>query len=258
MSLKKSFELIHAAYPTADMDFKGIQKANFSVNGADSISDLTDLTLDEDSQIIGIFVGQVHVSYAISGADTDVNVTVNRHTDFGDVDAVEPVFTLVRSKDGAADPVGDNFTEEDVVATSITIDPATNGDFVLHFDGYIVPSVPYDETETSETSLDFGDVVENTDSDPLSFELSMRDNRPGSGGPYWVAISGPKMKLSLDEEGDFDVDELQITPNEDGTPVTVWVRFSPDAVDDFDTTLTLAFAGLYKKTIALLGSGVAA
>ncbi len=255
-SLKQAYQLAAALYPTGYMDLEGRQPANFTVdNDTAPVTNLTDLTLDADGQIIGVFVGSVHVSTALNGAETTILVTVERSTDFGDVDAIVPVFEVLRSKDVAADPVGDNFTEENVVATNVDIDGSTDGTVILSFDGHIVPIVPYNTTETDEDTLDFGEVIEDTNSDPLPIEVSL-NNHNGVGTDPWVATSGPKMKLSLEEDGDFDTDTLEIEPNEDGSPVTIWVRFSPDSVATFDTVMTISMEGLYTKTINLLGSGV--
>lgn len=250
--LKEAYIAVAGKLPTAVQNLEGIQKSNFVVSSSGTESNLEDYTLDGDGNVIGLFVGRVNVSYGISGADTDINVVVNCHNDFGDNTSKDPVLELVRSKDVAADPIGDNFTVENVMATEVVIDGATNGDFSLHFDGYIIPVVPLGAITEGE-DIPFGDVVENeTSVIPTSVSASRLS------GNLVIAAAGA-FTVSLEEMGVYGP-SVEIAPDSDGNieETFVYVKFSPVAVTNYSEDLTFESAGSFTKTLALTGAGVSA
>lgn len=252
MTLKEAYSLVAPLYPTGAMDMKTIQTANFIIDGsAAPITNLTSRTLNGSGQIIGLFVGQVHISYALTGAQTTILSTVYKTISFGDVTAIVPSFEIVRSKAALDIPIGDNFTEENVIATNLTIDPSTDGTLIYHFDGYIIPTVPYNATDNSVSSIDFGSRA-NGSSTTLTFTLKYRDQ--DHKGPGWVLTLPSRYTASLSSGSGF-TSTLTVPADNENDLQTIYVKFNPNAVAAFNGSMTIVSEGFYTKTISLTGSG---
>lgn len=255
-SLKEAFQSISPLYLSGRLDFKGRQAVNFTVDGSGApVTNLTDLTLDGGGHIIGVFAGKIYVSTSISGANTTVLATVYCHDKFEDTTSKLPIFIVTQSKLGGDPPVGQNYTQEKVVATTVVINGSTNGSLVLHFDGYIIPVVPFDTISTSPSPFAFGNVANGaTKTLPLTLKSYTKGHAPGDNGPRWILTLPTRYTASLTSGGSYS-SPLTATSS-DGTDLVVYVKFSPNAVAAFNGNIAITSVGTYAITAAVTGAGV--
>lgn len=251
-NLRESFKLIEAELPTANHIAKDLERVNFIVTPS-TISNLTSRTLDGSGRIIGLFCGNISYSLRLEGADTLVKVDILRHDNFGDTASFKTINYLTIEKDGADPAISDNGLLEEKVVTAILNDAGTDGDFILEFDGYIMPVLPNGSLDASEDEIEFGE-VDNGASDTLSVTVSFENLSDG----LHINSDEDQFTVSLEEEGVFtETLDVSLEDLAGLDELEVFVRFAPDNVAEFAANLTIESEGQFTKVVSLTGEGIA-